>query len=344
MRNKLVIFFLLFLFSVFSVFSQEVVDRPVAIVKLYRTEVISSSKFNRTVEIFESQSGQSLSREDKMYLLDNMIWEILIIQAAENDDITVSEDDVVDTAMNTLMAQTGMTVSREEFRAIIEEQGVDFDQYVDYLRRQMIVEMYVMHAKQDNFNESATPTDAEIQTFFENNSQEFINPTMIRISHIFFPTYDQDASALSNIRSQAESAYRRIQGGASFEDVMKTVPLAADSPVQHGDLGYAARGNPDVTMIFGEDFMNRIFGMDVGDIGLVQSRIGYHIVKITDYRERTFLNLDDPVSPNDQMTVREYIYNIILQNKIQMVFQQCYQEVIVELTDMAEIQKFEDNL
>jgi parvulin-like peptidyl-prolyl isomerase len=343
MKNKLVIFFL-FLFSALSVFAQEVVDRPVAIVKLYRTEVISASKLNRTVEVFESESGQTMTQEDKLFLLDNMIWEILIMQAAENEDITVTNDDVINNALNNFMAQTGMPATQQDFRLAIEQQGIDFDQYIDYMRRQMIVQLYVTEMKKENFQEAAQPTEAEIQTFFDNNSQEFINPTMIRISHIFFPTYDQDASAMSGIQTRAEDAYRRIQGGSSFESVMQSVPLSADSPVQHGDLGYAARGNPDVVMIFGEDFMTRIFTMDVGDIGLVQSRIGFHIVKVTDFRERRFLDLDDPISPNDQATVRDYIYNIILQNKIQMIFQQSYQEVIDELTEMAEIQKFEDNL
>jgi len=334
----------LFVFTAIPGFSQDVLDQPLAIVKLYKTEVISVSKFQRTLEIFESDTGQTFGPEEKRYLLDNMIYEILILQAAENEGIDISEDTVIQTAMNNLMAQTGMAVTREQYRQMVEQQGIPFDQYIDYARRQMIVETYVAQKKRANFENAAEPTEQEIQLFFNNNSQDFINPTLIRVSHIFFPTHNVDAAELPSVQASAEAAYQKILSGMSFESVMETVPLDPNSVIQHGDLGYAARGNQEVNMIFGENFMNRIFELNVGDIALLQSRVGYHVVKITDYRERTFLELDDKVSPVEDITVRDYIYNILLQNKMQMIFQQSYQEVIDELTEASEIQIFEDNL
>lgn len=345
MKKLLGVFSIMLILSTVGLTAQEVVDKPVARVKLYKTEVISLKKFMRVVEFFETQSGKKMSKDEKKVLLDNMIYEILIMQSAEHDGISITEEKITKMAINQIMAQYGVQITEEQLRQMMEKQGINYGQYIEIMKKQILVDTYIRTKKKGNLENVPEPTDLEVSTFYENNSFQFINPEMIRFSHIFYAT-DSTTSVedRKRVQAKAEETYKKIRAGASFDELVKTeIPGANTYNIKNGDLQYVPRGSKELIFVFGEDFANKLFELKSGSIALIQSKQGYHIVKITDYRDKKFLNLDDPVNPLENVTVRQYIRQMLLVNKQKAVYQLSYNEIVKELTAAAEIKIFDEN-
>ena len=84
----------------------------------------------------------------------------------------------------------------------------------------------------------------------------------------------------------------------------------APSKSKGGDIGWLTIDNEDAYLGLGQSFFDAAFALDVGETsGVVESNTGYHILKVLVYSEEKFLGLDDVISPNNPMTIRQYITN-----------------------------------
>jgi foldase protein PrsA len=90
--------------------------------------------------------------------------------------------------------------------------------------------------------------------------------TEVRASHILLP-----ATKLS----LAKQLLKQVQHGANFAALAKKYSTDPGSKTKGGDLGYF----PKAQMV--APFGNAAFAMKVGEIRLVKSQFGYHIIKVT---------------------------------------------------------------
>jgi peptidyl-prolyl cis-trans isomerase C len=107
-------------------------------------------------------------------------------------------------------------------------------------------------------------TDAEIKTYYDAHTDEFIVPYRLRASHI-----------LVRDRKEAEALVVRIKAGELFEELAKKYSMDPTA-AKGGDLGYVRKGQliPEIE--------EALFGLKVGDLSEVtQSKFGFHILKAT---------------------------------------------------------------
>lgn len=90
--------------------------------------------------------------------------------------------------------------------------------------------------------------------------------TKVRASHILIPTAKKPL---------AEQLLRQAQAGANFAALARKYSIDTGSAKKGGDLGYFAHG----AML--APFDKAAFAMKVGQIRLVQSQYGWHIIKVT---------------------------------------------------------------
>lgn len=95
----------------------------------------------------------------------------------------------------------------------------------------------------------------------------------VRASHILIA---------ANNKKLAEQVLARAKAGSNFAQLARKYSTDKSSAVKGGDLGYFAKG----TMV--APFSNAAFSMKVGEIRLVKSQFGWHIIKVTG-RERARL-------------------------------------------------------
>ncbi len=338
------------LFGSGNSFAQSI-DKPAATVKLDKFEVITVKQLNGKIEAIEKRTRKKLSTGDRKKFLDLLISEILIGQAASQENVTVTESEV--NARIDLAKQSGglsMNLNRKltdaEFESIVNQSGLTWDEYLVQLKRAIIQQKYVMQKKQSFLENIPPPTEVEIIDFYEANKTAFVAPDMVRFKHIFIDTRNlQSKDAREKAREKAEEIYREVQNGASFEDMVVKYTEDNASRYRGGDFGYLRRDDAARKQLLGKDFFELTFRKKIGEIsGVHQSYIGFHIIQIVEKIPFQLLNIDDKIPPRNSHTVKDEIRSQLLQRKQAEYYQKALLDIIAELKKKAEIKIFENNL
>jgi len=351
---KKILFVITLLIFTISAYGQSMLDKPAALLKLTQTEIISSKKVNQTILLVEQNEKRVLSEEEKRSILNSMIDSALVVQAAQEENIIIPKEQVKQIGIVQLSQNLGRQISESEFKQIVEVQTKQpLDVYLLELEKQLLVQKYVAEKGKNDFNSISPPSDREIYSKYKEQEMSFVNGEMMRVSHIYFSYVIQDpqnprimnSSEKEEVRIKAESVFKDIKNGIStFEESVRTSSEDTNSKLNTGDIGFIVRNDPNPVQLFGPDFVNQIFDMEIGDHRLVESIAGYHIVKTTDYIDKKFLKLDDQVSPLEQKTVRDFISERLFAVKQQETFNLVGERLVEELRNKAEITLYLENL
>jgi parvulin-like peptidyl-prolyl isomerase len=336
--------FVLFGFALVASLSAQMDLQPAAIVRLTKSEPITVKQLRSEVERMETQTRRKLGPAERRQILDVMINERLAIQAAERDKITVTENELnqqIQQLRDQLRQSLGHAPTDDEFaRAIRDETGLELNVFRDQMRRQAIIQRYLVSKKQDILQSVKTPTEAEVVDFYNNNKTQFVRPDTVRISMILVP-FGQDKT---KAKALADRLIREIGSSASKFDEAVLKSQAPGSGYQGGDAGYLPR-NEQAQQRVGTELLRTAFSLKQGEVSpLVESPQGYNILKVTETLEMKALGLDDMVQPGAGMTVKKYIENYLSQQRQQEVLAKAQQELVTELRTGNPFQIFEANL
>ena len=147
---------------------------------------------------------------------------------------------------------------------------MDLDYFKDYLAEQYLVQSYVMTTKSDYFtDEKLMPTTAEVESFYKKNKSSFISPENVKLAHIYFPYGDDSAAALK----KANDVSAQIKSGKiTFEKAVTTYSEDKESITTGGDIGWLSIDDTDTMAYMGENFFEKVFELDAGDVsGVIES-------------------------------------------------------------------------
>ncbi len=332
------------------VFAQ-LIDKPVATVKLSKFEVISAKQFRQQIEDLEARMPNPLSLDDRRKVLELQINEILISQAAAMENITVSQSEIdSQIALTRQSSGARLNLNRElteqEFKQLLQQSGLTWEEYVEQIEKTLLQQKFVMQKKKDLFAKIPPPSEAEIEDVYEANKTAFVAPDMVRFKHIYIDTRNlASADEKNKARTRAEEISRELRNGASFDDLVVKYSDDKSSRYKGGDFGYLRRDDQARRQLLGKDFFEAPFKMDVGQIsGVLESNIGFHIIRVTEKIPFRLLALDDPIPPQNNSTVREQISGQLQQQKHMELLQRALMDVVNELKKKAEIRIFEENL
>jgi parvulin-like peptidyl-prolyl isomerase len=313
--------------------------QPAAIVRLTKSEPITVKQLRTEVErmepqrrVVEAQNGEKLSDASwRRQILDVMINERLAIQAAERDKIVITDNEV-NQQVQQIKTQYSQAMGRQltdaEFAEVIKnETSLEISAFRDQIRRQGLIQKYLVAKKQNVLETVRTPTDAEITDYYNTNKTRFVRPDTVRLSMILVP-YGQDRI---KAKALADQLVREIGSSASRFDEAVIKSQSPGSGYQGGDAGYLPRNEQSQQQV-GAELVRIAFNLKQGEVSsLVESRQGYHILKITETLEMKPLSLDDMFQPGTRVTVKEYINRGISQQRQQEVLNKAQQELVVEL-------------
>ena len=318
--------------------------QPAAIVNLTKSEPITVKQLRSEVERMETAAGRTLNRDERLEVLDVMINERLAIQAAERDRIVISEAEI-NQQIQQLKAAMGQSIGREptdaEFaQAIRTQTGMEMQAFRDQARRQLIIQKYLLSKKQNLFESLKEPTSDEILSNFNLARSQFVRPDTVRFSMIQV-VYGNDKAKAKEL---ADRLYREIGSSSSKFDEVALKGQAANSGYQAGDGGYLPR-NHEAQQIVGAEFINTAFNLKQGEVSkMMEGARGYQIIKVTESYAMKNLELDDIFQLGTRMTVRDYIGNVLLQEKQQALIAQATEELITELRAGKSYQIFDRNI
>ena len=187
-------------------------------------------------------------------------------------------------------------VLQEAQKSGIEKSPAVVDRLED-LKKRVIIEAYW----KQKVEEQAKISDADIQKFYDQNKEKFRTGDQVRASHILLKT-----------EKEAQDVLAQLKAGGNFEELAKkysTDPAGAKG----GDLGWFGKGS----MI--PEFEKAAFALKEGQTsGIIKTKFGYHIVKLTGKRSAGIL----PVAE-----VKDQIKAALLPEKQQEIFKKMREDL-----------------
>jgi len=333
-----------------AVFAQSDLQ-PVAIVRLTKSEPITVKQLKSELEkaVWPTmiqrlarlptaaeldREIRNLSIEERRFALDAMINERLAMQAAERDRITVAESEINQqiTQLKTQMTQIlGRQPTDEEFAtAVKNETGRDLPELRDYIKRQALVQKYMVSKKQSHFTNIKEPTEAEIINHFNLTRTQYVRPEMVRFSMIAVP-FGTDTASKTKAKEVIDRLNREIGMNSSRFDEAVIKSQSPNSGYRAGDGGYLPR-NQAAQQRAGTEFVNTAFTLKQGEVSrVIEGNQAYHIIKVTENLPQKSLELDEILEPGTSVTVRQFIAVGLLQQAQQEAVNRATQELVTEL-------------
>jgi peptidyl-prolyl cis-trans isomerase D len=119
------------------------------------------------------------------------------------------------------------------------------------------------------------PTQQQIQQYFTAHQSEYSVPEQARSRHILITVpAGSDAKTDAAAKAKAEGILKQLQAGGNWADLAKKNSDDPGSKDSGGELGFSQRGR----MV--PEFDSAIFSQKIGDIKIVKSQFGYHVVQV----------------------------------------------------------------
>ncbi|MGB0064635.1 MAG: peptidylprolyl isomerase, partial [Terracidiphilus sp.] len=124
------------------------------------------------------------------------------------------------------------------------------------------------------------PSQQQIQQYYNDHASDYAVPQQARSRHILISVpAGADAKTDAAAKAKAESVLKQLQAGGSWTDLAKKYSDDPGSKEQGGELGFAK----PKTMV--PAFDHAIFTQKIGDIAIVKSNYGYHIVQVEERQD-----------------------------------------------------------
>ncbi|MBL7155547.1 MAG: peptidylprolyl isomerase [Candidatus Omnitrophica bacterium] len=153
---------------------------------------------------------------------------------------------------------------------------LDQDKDVESVFEEAKKKILIARLLKDEVEDKTSVREEEITRYYTHNKEKFETPEVRRASHILVKT-----------KEDANDILVELSNGRNFEDLARARSVDPTSKTG-GDIGYFAKGQlvPEI-----EDIC---FNMDVGEIsGVVKTKFGYHIIKLTETKEPRIKELEE---------------------------------------------------
>ncbi len=259
--------------------AEQFLDEIVAVVD---DSVIMRSELERSVESIKKQieaTGNPLPPDDILnkQVLEKLIVQKVQLQRAEQVGIRVSDAEV-DAALTNIARQNGITLT--QMRATIENDGFNFSDFRDDMRKDMITE----RVRYAYANSTVKVSDHEIDLFLADNE---LDQGEVEIQHILIAIPEgADEATIEAKRAVITDLRQQLLDGADFA-VIATQYSDGQKALEGGRLGW--RPVNQLPPLFAEEAKS----MSVGDITRpLRSTSGFHLIKLMDKRDKTTKTVD----------------------------------------------------
>ena len=257
---------------------EELVDEVVAIVGdsvILLSQVIQGENQWRAQGRPVPEEGTREREEFRQERLEEIVQQLLVLQAAAQDTLLEVEDERVEDAL-----QERMTLIENNFgsRTAMEQQleieGLTIQSYREMVREQLAQEQLVQLYMARHGDQGAVEvTDAEMRAFFEEGRATLEErPATVTFKQVMLSVAPSDSSRQA-ARSTLEGLLERARAGEDFAELATEYSQDPGSATAGGDLGWFRRGD----MV--DEFEEAAFTLLEGGISeVVETVHGFHII------------------------------------------------------------------
>ena len=310
---------------------------------------ITEREFLRTVQLETQQRLMQMDSPDPSMLdedqirrdvLESLIQERVLTLDAQAQGLELSDADIDALITQMPQFQVDGQFNRDRFVATVRNVGMGVGEFRENMRKNYVVnqirasiaqtgivasenaaqllriqnqtrDFRVLTVSADSLSEQITVTEEEIQSFYDDNADQFREPEQVNAAYItlslgaladVIEISEEDLRAFYGERaeeyareerraahiliedgSDAEatiaSIQERLEAGESFSDLAEEFSADTVSARDGGDLGYAGRG------VYDEAFENALFALEDGEVsGPVETSFGIHLIRLEGVR------------------------------------------------------------
>ncbi len=167
--------------------------------------------------------------------------------------------------------EKNVVVNDEELAAFFDENQNDYRGEAQ-LKLKYVLFPFDAKAELDISEES-------IVSYFEQHKDEYVVPEQRQARHILIMIDESDSEdVITEKRKKAEDLLKQSREGADFADLARQNSDDKGSATRGGDLGFFERGQ----MV--KPFEDGVFGLQEGELTLVRSDFGFHVIKLEKIR------------------------------------------------------------
>jgi len=280
MKKFRILYFLLFfwladLFQARAQFQQDtVVDGVVAVVG---ANMVMKSDIEAQYLQFRAQGNIMGSSIDvKCTILENMLFQKLILNQAQVDSVTVTEkmvENELDRRMRYMISQVGSPDKLEEYfsKSVVE---------IKNDMREVIKEQLMIQEEQSKITRDITVTPSEVKTYFKKLPKDSIPEisSEIQIGIIVkIPVMGEPEK--QEVKDKLKSMKERIKKGDDFATLAILYSEDPGSAKKGGELGMFKRGE------MRPEFETAAFKLKPGEVSdVIETEDGYHIIQMIERR------------------------------------------------------------
>lgn len=314
-----------------------------AVVKANRTETITLKQLKDRVEFVQKQNGLKLTSEQRSEILDNLINEKLLVQAATKEGLVVTDSQVTSAFLNQFSQSMGRQLTESELDEVIrtnlgmsisdylvQSAGMTLAEYKAYLKNQILIQQYVV-SKYQNELAAVSATDLEIRSAYDMNRKNFMWNDMMRLFFVSVPKASDKASAnamanqLRDRISKDRSAENAILNESKANDkYTSAVMLLEKTSTQATALGWSY------------DKLIELFDKDLNYVSdVTETTTDFQFYVVTKKYGAKLLDIGDCMVPDTTTTVYDYIRQNLTAEK-QMQFMSSTAASLAESLNTAE--------
>ncbi|AUN13471.1 peptidylprolyl isomerase [Paeniclostridium sordellii] len=242
---------------------------------------------NRMEPIFYMNGKNKMTDEQidkyEQSMIDYMTTTEMLYQEGVKNKVKLDTKEI-DSQYSAFMTSITQTFGMDE-ENFLKEFGLTKEEIKKSVEKEAIAAKYI--------DKESKVTDKEVEEYFNKNKKDL---NEIKASHILIKNIDENGKKLDDAKIKenkklAESILKKALEGENFEELAKK--YSEDGSAQSGgDLGFFSKG----AMV--AEFEKAAFGLNKGEIypKLVETQFGYHIIKKTDEKEKSFDEIKDSLT------------------------------------------------
>ncbi|MCB0806807.1 MAG: peptidylprolyl isomerase [Bacteroidales bacterium] len=301
-----------------------VIDEIVAVVGGL---VVLKSDLESQYQQFLMQEGASRPKQDVVCsVLENMIYQKLLLNQAELDSVVVSDGQVESELDRRLRYYISLLGSKEKFEEFYQKSVVEFKEEL----REQVRDLMLVENVQQTITTDIKITPSEVRSFYKSipaDSLPLINSEVKLAQIVKLPPVNPDE--VERVKNKLQEFKYRVLNGENFATLAILYSEDPGSAKQGGELGLFGRGE------MYPEFEAAAFGLDKGEMSdIVKTDAGYHLLQMIE-RRGEYVNvrhilLRPKVSPLDLAKAKKELDSIsrIIDNG-----EYTFEEAVVKFSD-----------
>jgi foldase protein PrsA len=213
---------------------------------------------------FEGTAGVQVEQQYRAQILNSLIQLEIIKEAAKTLGVSVAPNQI-DSYVSQLQQQYGGAAALE---TAMKSAGFT----MATLRAQISNNLLANAVSAKVATGAVNVTELQITAYYDQNKAQYSTPAQVHAEHILIAATDTVL---------AQSVYNQVKAGANFATLAKKYSTDPGSKAAGGDLGWAAPSS------YVAPFAAAVEAMKVGEVRLVQSQYGWHVIKLLGRRAAT---------------------------------------------------------